>query len=208
MLQHPTPEAERLGTPMRCSTLAIVGGLMVLMSASVSRAQDPPFNGGGVVAFDPEISVVNSGALLDAQVVVSADRKYVTINARPSLSRLQALNVFPAVGVGLQPNGGVAVVVARAVPVAAARSWGSSAVRDISKTKRSAPRPARRSPRNPQPRPNAGCASRIRRPSLRRRRSLHRPKSSKSMRRPRIRFCARKGCTRSRRNSKRNNVKR
>ena len=81
-------------------TLAVTG------FSSIALAQVPPFNGGGVVAFDPEISVVNSGALLDAQVVVSADRKYVTINARPSLTRLNSLTVFPAVGVGAQPGGG------------------------------------------------------------------------------------------------------
>ena len=45
-------------------------------------------------AFTPEISVVNSGAILDAQAVVSADRKYVTITARPSNTALLDLNNF------------------------------------------------------------------------------------------------------------------
>jgi hypothetical protein len=48
----------------------------------------------GATAFTPEISVVNSGAILDAQAVVSADRKYVTINARPSNTTLLALNSY------------------------------------------------------------------------------------------------------------------
>jgi hypothetical protein len=91
---------------MRFATLIAVAGLVVLISSSISRAQTPGFNGGGAFAFDPEISVVNSGALLDAQVVVSADRKYVTINMRPSLSRLNALTVFEAQRVGTSPNGG------------------------------------------------------------------------------------------------------
>jgi len=59
--------------------------------------------GGGNSAFDPTISVVNSGAILDAQVVVSHDQKYVTINARPSVSKLQTLRQFPvgpAMGLG------------------------------------------------------------------------------------------------------------
>ncbi|CAN5459206.1 hypothetical protein BH09PLA1_BH09PLA1_08600 [soil metagenome] len=85
---------------MRFTPLAIAGSFVLFATSTFAPAQVPPFNGGGVVAFDPEISVVNSGALLDAQVVVSSDRKYVTINARPSLSRLQSLNVFPVQQVG------------------------------------------------------------------------------------------------------------
>jgi len=91
---------------MRFTTLLLSTGLVVLVLSSITRGQVPPFNGGGAFAWDPEISVVNSGALLDAQVVVSSDRKYVTINARPSLSRLQALNVFPAQQVGGPANNG------------------------------------------------------------------------------------------------------
>jgi hypothetical protein len=80
---------------MKFTTLAISGSLLLLASSSRSIAQVPPFNGGGAFGFDPEVSVVNSGALVDAQVVVSDDLKYVTINARPSLSHLQSLNTFP-----------------------------------------------------------------------------------------------------------------
>jgi hypothetical protein len=50
--------------------------------------------GGGVTAFDPEIKVLNSGAILDAQAVVSSDKKYVTITARPSNTQLLALRQF------------------------------------------------------------------------------------------------------------------
>jgi hypothetical protein len=49
---------------------------------------------GGSTGFDPEISVVNSGAVLDAQPVVSSDLKYVTINTRASVSNLVALRDF------------------------------------------------------------------------------------------------------------------
>jgi hypothetical protein len=38
--------------------------------------------------------VVNSGEVLDAQAVVSNDRKYVTLNMRASSSRLLALRQF------------------------------------------------------------------------------------------------------------------
>ena len=61
-----------------------------------------PFFGGGAAAFDPEVSVVNSGAVLDAQAVVSHDRKYVTINARPTNTALLALRQFP---IGSPPSG-------------------------------------------------------------------------------------------------------
>ena len=53
-----------------------------------------PFFSGAGTAFEPEISVVNSGEVLDAQAVVSNDRKYVTLNMRPSSSRLLALRQF------------------------------------------------------------------------------------------------------------------
>src|ERR671917_619093 len=59
-----------------------------------ASAQRIPFFDAAGTGFDPEISVVNSGELLDAQVAVSNDLKYVTINARPSSSRLLALREF------------------------------------------------------------------------------------------------------------------
>lgn len=69
-------------------------GLMVFAACGHARAQ-VPFFGGGSVAFDPEVSVISSGALLDAQATISADRKSVTLNMRPQLSRLQSLQRFP-----------------------------------------------------------------------------------------------------------------
>jgi hypothetical protein len=54
-----------------------------------ARAQ---FIGGQAALFEPEIDVVSSGVLLDVQGTVSADRKYVTLNMRPSQSQL--LNLF------------------------------------------------------------------------------------------------------------------
>jgi len=54
-------------------------------------------------AFEPEIDVVNSGPILDAQATVSADRKYVTLNMRVQNSQLLALQTFQFQG----PGGGV-----------------------------------------------------------------------------------------------------
>ena len=45
-------------------------------------------------AFTPQVSIVNTGALLDVQATVSADRKYVTLNMRPQNSTLLALRSF------------------------------------------------------------------------------------------------------------------
>ena len=68
-------------------------------AAPALAQQGPPFLGGGT-AFDPEVGVVHSGAKLDAQAVVSADRKYVTINTRTANSDLRDLVLFPVVGFG------------------------------------------------------------------------------------------------------------
>src|SRR3954470_13664370 len=63
--------------------------------ARTSNAQRvTPFFSPAGTGFDPEISVVNSGQVLDAQAVVSNDMKYVTITARPSSSHLLALRDF------------------------------------------------------------------------------------------------------------------
>ena len=74
--------------PMRPHLIALA--LLALTSAASAQTV---FDGGGT-AFDPEIRVLNSGAILDAQVVVSADKKYVTITARPSNTQLLALRTF------------------------------------------------------------------------------------------------------------------
>jgi hypothetical protein len=70
--------------------------IMLLCAGPVTaRAQ---FAGGAI--FEPEIGVVNSGAVLDAQATVSADRKYVTMTMRPSVSQLLALRTFQFQGAG------------------------------------------------------------------------------------------------------------
>src|SRR4051812_9657392 len=74
--------------------LSIVIPLAVVCPAPAQVFPRVPFIGPGVVAFNPEISVINSGALLDAQPTVSSDRKYVTITMRPQLSTLIDLQSF------------------------------------------------------------------------------------------------------------------
>src|SRR4051812_35514008 len=66
---------------------------ILLLLAPLARGQAPYLNGTGT-SFDPVISVVESGTILDAQAVVSADRKYVTLNMRPTNASLLALRTF------------------------------------------------------------------------------------------------------------------
>jgi hypothetical protein len=78
----------------------------VLLPAVPAAAQAPPFFGGGGGIFDPEIDVVESGILLDAQAVVSADRKYVTLTNRFQNTDLISIQEFAfQVGAGGGPGG-------------------------------------------------------------------------------------------------------
>lgn len=71
-------------------------GLLIAVSARFAPAQQvPAFFGGGVVAYDPEVSTIQSGAIMDAQATVSDDHKYVTLNMRAGNSRLQSLQNYP-----------------------------------------------------------------------------------------------------------------
>jgi hypothetical protein len=76
---------------------------------TVTRAQQLGIPFGNNALFEPEISVVNSGVLLDAQATVSADRKYVTLTMRPQASQLLALRTFnfQSGGAQVQLPGGV-----------------------------------------------------------------------------------------------------
>lgn len=68
-----------------------------LVACSTFAQQRPPFFGGGGTAYDPEVGVINSGAMMGTQATVSADRKYVTINMQAANTRLQSLVPFPVV---------------------------------------------------------------------------------------------------------------
>ena len=73
--------------------------VLTVLFGPAAPALAQPFMGGGT-AFDPEVGVVHSGAKLDAQAVVSADRKYVTLNTRATNTDLRELVLFPVVGFG------------------------------------------------------------------------------------------------------------
>jgi hypothetical protein len=77
-----------------CLLSVVVAACGLAALSPTVHAQRIPFFDAAGTGFDPEIDVVESGALLDAQATVSHDLKYVTINARPSQSTLLALRPF------------------------------------------------------------------------------------------------------------------
>jgi type II secretory pathway component GspD/PulD (secretin) len=52
----------------------------------------------GAVAQQPQIGTVNSGAVLDVEATVTADRRYVTMTLRPAVTRLLDLVTIPFSG--------------------------------------------------------------------------------------------------------------
>ena len=75
--------------------LPAVGVVAMLASAAHGQARGMGFfSPAGVAAFTPEVDVVSSGVINDVQAVVSSDRKYVTLNMRPSSTNLIALRNF------------------------------------------------------------------------------------------------------------------
>ena len=98
-------------------------------AASHAHAQVAvPFFSSANTGFDPEISVVNSGEVLDAQAVVSNDRKYVTLNMRASSSKLLALRQFNFATSG--SNNRLFGFVGGAAATAAANGAGSGDARE------------------------------------------------------------------------------
>ncbi len=79
--------------------------LTVALFPRVAEAQVPPFFDRNPGLFDPEISIVNTGVVSDVQATVSADRRYVTLNMRPSSSNLVALREFAFQGDNNLPRG-------------------------------------------------------------------------------------------------------
>jgi hypothetical protein len=114
-------------------------GILLLMSHR-AEAQVPPFFGGGGI-FDPEISVVQSGVILDAQAVVSADRKYVTLTTRAQNAQLLALREFAFQTGGGAPGGQLGGGVAGAAAIGNGFSNGAEAD-DRSTSQHAVPRKA------------------------------------------------------------------
>jgi type II secretory pathway component GspD/PulD (secretin) len=57
------------------------------------------------LGFDPTISVVTTGVVLDVEGTISSDRRYVTMTLRPSLANLVSLTDFEISSGGVQTGG-------------------------------------------------------------------------------------------------------
>jgi type II secretory pathway component GspD/PulD (secretin)/tetratricopeptide (TPR) repeat protein len=88
-------------TTLTAPKLTLFNGQQAYIYVSTEQAYVSdltPIVGTQAVGYDPTISYVNSGVLLAVQATVSADRKYVTLTVRPTLSRLVALRQFAFLG--------------------------------------------------------------------------------------------------------------
>src|SRR5204863_7176259 len=101
-------EAEQSSTTITAPRVTLFNGQRAYVLVATSRAYVSDLNpvvGSNAVGFDPTISTVQSGVLLDVQATVSADRKYVTLTLRPQLSNLLALVPFAIGGSTVTPTG-------------------------------------------------------------------------------------------------------
>jgi hypothetical protein len=86
--------------------LSVLGFVVALTLGTCVFAQAlPPFYGGPVTAFDVEVGIIDSGTLLDAQAVVSQDRRYVTINTQATNTALLALQEFQTQAIAVGGSG-------------------------------------------------------------------------------------------------------
>lgn len=151
---------------MTRTPLAIVCATVIaVLSLPAPRAgAQAPFFGAAAI-FDPEIDVVESGMILDAQATVSADRKYVTVTSRVQNAQLLAIREFAfqvgAGGAGGQV-GGPPQFGAGAEAVAGGNGFGAEGTTGAGNTAGSkvAPRNSHHSPpRKPYPKPGKALIS-------------------------------------------------
>jgi len=94
-------QADSRTTVLTAPQLVLFNGQRAWVAVAVSQgfvSQLNPVVGQGAVAQAPQTSTVSSGASLDVQATVSADRRYITMTLRPSLSRLLDLQTIPFSG--------------------------------------------------------------------------------------------------------------
>jgi hypothetical protein len=85
----------------------IIRCLALLIAVPAFAQTTPAFFGPGIVAYDPQPAVVQSGALLNPQATVSNDEKYATITTGGVNSRLRSLTPFPVAQTNIGFVGGV-----------------------------------------------------------------------------------------------------
>jgi general secretion pathway protein D len=102
-------QAAQTSTSLTAPRITLFNGQRAYVVVSTQRAYVSdltPTAAQNAIAFDPEISTVESGVKLDVQATVSADRKYVTLTLRPELSTLVNLFTFSFAQQSSQSIGG------------------------------------------------------------------------------------------------------
>ncbi len=99
-------QAHESSRALTCPRVTFFNGQRAYVAVQVQRAYisdlDPVVSE-NAVAFDPTVSVVSTGTVLDVEGTVSADRRYVTLTLRPQItSNVQFFEyaISEAVGVG------------------------------------------------------------------------------------------------------------
>lgn len=101
-------QAGRPGEDPRRRDAPAVGG--VAFGRSVPFVGAVGTVGGGAVAFDPVVEVLQDGLTLQAQAVVSADRRFVRLTLTPLLQNIQSVADVRTIQVGGTAGGGGVVL--------------------------------------------------------------------------------------------------
>jgi type II secretory pathway component GspD/PulD (secretin)/tetratricopeptide (TPR) repeat protein len=114
LLLHAT-EASELNTEVTAPRITLFNGQAGYVLVSTQQAYVSnlvPVVAAGSSGFQPQISVVQTGVLLNVQPTVSADRKYVTLTLTPQQSNLLALQTF-----SFQSGGSQGSTIINGIPV-------------------------------------------------------------------------------------------
>ncbi len=96
-------QADSRTTVLTAPRLVMFNGQRAWVAVTVQQAfvsQLNPVVATGAVAQAPQTGVIDSGAVLDVQATVTADKRYVTLTLRPGVTRLLSLQTIPFSGGG------------------------------------------------------------------------------------------------------------
>lgn len=85
-------QADRRSVVLTAPRLTFTNGQRAYITVATSQtfiSDLQPVTSDGAVAFDPQVDVVSAGVVLDVDGVVSADRRYVTLTVRTSVSQFE-----------------------------------------------------------------------------------------------------------------------
>ncbi|MGI9176387.1 MAG: hypothetical protein ACR2IT_00850, partial [Pirellulales bacterium] len=115
-IAHDVETQRSLGKAVLAQQLAAITDPLATESMSQSRGGSPPqtqagpgmpFFGNGAVGYQPIITTLPEGTNLSITAVVSADRRYVRINAQPLFSGVGTVTQFNFSGAGAGGTGGM-----------------------------------------------------------------------------------------------------